>query len=52
MTNDTLLESSYALILESAKKICKFATIEFFFAKSSQKKKCPKMIIYAFLKSP
>ena len=35
MTNDTSLESSCALLLESAKKICKFAKIEFFIAKSS-----------------
>ena len=35
MTNDTSLESSCALLLESAKKNCNFAKIEFFFAKSS-----------------
>ena len=35
MTNDTSLESSFALLLESAKKNCKFAKIEFFIAKSS-----------------
>ena len=36
MTNDTSLESSCALLLESAaKKICKFAKIEFFIANSS-----------------
>ena len=35
MTNDTSLESSCALLLESRKKICKFAKIEFFIAKSS-----------------
>ena len=35
MTNDTSLESSCALLLESTKKICKFAKIEFFIAKSS-----------------
>ncbi len=29
MTNDTSLESSCALLLESAKKICKFAKIGF-----------------------
>ena len=34
MTNDTSLESSCALLLESAKN-CKFAKIEFFIAKSS-----------------
>ena len=34
MTNDTSLESSCALLLESAKK-CKFAKIEFYIAKSS-----------------
>ena len=34
MTNDTSLESSCTVLLESA-KICKFAKIEFFFAKSS-----------------
>ena len=34
MTNDTSLESSCALLLESAKK-CKFAKIEFLLAKSS-----------------
>ena len=33
MTNDTSLESSCALLLESA-KICKFAKIEIFIAKS------------------
>ena len=47
MTNDTSLESSCALLLESAKK-CKFAKIEFFIAKSSYivkmfaKKNCTK----------
>ena len=35
MTNDTSLESSCALLLESAKKICKFLKIKFFIAKSS-----------------
>ena len=35
MTNDTSLERSCALLLESAKKICKFAKIKFFIAKSS-----------------
>ena len=61
MTNDTSLESSCAcaLLLESAKKNCKFAKIEiFFFAKSSYivkmfaKKNCPKNKKYTFLKSP
>ena len=48
MTNDASLESSCALLLESAKKICKFAKIEFFIAKSSYivkmfaNKICPK----------
>ena len=48
MTNDTSLESSCALFLESAKKICKFANFEFFIAKFSYivtmfaKKICPK----------
>ena len=47
MTNETSLESSCALLLESA-KICKFAKIEFLIAKSSYivkmfaKKNCPK----------
>ena len=55
MTNDTSLESSCALLLESAKK---FAKIEFFIAKSSYivkmfaKKIVQKMINYTFLKSP
>ena len=40
MTNDTSLESSCALLLESAKKICNFAKIEFFIAKSSYIIKC------------
>ena len=35
MTNDTSLESSCAILLESVKKNCKFAKIEFFIAKSS-----------------
>ena len=35
MTNDTLLESSCALLLESAKKNSKFAKPDFFIAKSS-----------------
>ena len=35
MTNDKSFESSGALLLESAKKICKFAKIDFFIAKSS-----------------
>jgi len=48
MTNDTSLESSCALLLESAKKNCKFAKIEFLIVKSSYivkmfaKKICPK----------
>ena len=48
MTNDTSVESSCALLLESAKKITKFAKIEFFFEKSSYivklfaKRNCPK----------
>ena len=52
MTNDTSLESSCALLLESAKKI------EFFIAKSSYivkmfaKKMVQKMKNYTFLKSP
>ena len=33
MTNDTSLESSCALLLESAKKNFKFAKIEFFYRK-------------------
>ena len=60
MTNDTsILESSCALLLESVKKICKFAKIEFFIAKSSfivkifaKKKFVQKMTNYTFLKSP
>ena len=58
MTNDTSLESSFALLLESAKKNCKFAKIEFFIAKSSYvvkmfaKKVVQKMKNYTFLKSP
>ena len=58
MTNDTSLESSCALLIESAKKISKFAKIEFFFAKSSYivkmfaKQIVQKMINYTFLKSP
>ena len=57
MTNDTSLESSCALLLESAKKF-KFAKIEFFIAKSSYivkmfaKTIVQKMIYYTFLKSP
>ena len=39
MTNDTSLESSCALLLESAKKICKLAKNEFFIAKSNYKVK-------------
>ena len=35
MTNNTSLESSCALLLESAKKISEFAKIEFFFVRSS-----------------
>ena len=35
MTNNTSLESFCALLLESAKKICKFAKIEFFITNSS-----------------
>ena len=56
MTNDTSLESSCALLLESA--IFKFAKIEFFIAKSSfivkmfAKKFVQKMTNYTFLKSP
>ena len=47
MTKDTSLESSCALLLESAKKNWKFAKIEFFIAKSSDivkmfAKNCPK----------
>ena len=59
MTNDTSLESSCALLLESAKKSCKFAKIEFFITKSSyiakmfaKKKFVQKMKNYTFLKSP
>ena len=45
MTNDTSLKDSYALLLDSVKKNCKFAKIEF--AKSSYvvkmlAKNCPK----------
>ena len=57
MTNDTSLENSCALLLESA--ICKFAKIKFFIAKSSYivkmfaKKICPKNEKkHTFLKSP
>ena len=49
MTNDTSLESSCALLLESAKKNANLQKIEFFIAKSSyfvkmfaKKKICPK----------
>ena len=35
MTNDTSFESSCALLLESAKQICKFAKNEFFILKFS-----------------
>ena len=35
MKNDTSLESSCALLLESAKKIANLQKLEFFFAKSS-----------------
>ena len=55
MTNDTSLESSCALLLESAKK---FAKIKFFIAKSSYiikmfaKKFVQKIKNYIFLKSP
>ena len=59
MTNDTSLESSCALLLESAKEICKFAKVEFFIAKSSyivkmfaKKKFVQKIKNYTFLKSP
>ena len=58
MTNHTSLESSCALLLESAKKICKFEKIEFFIAKSSyivkmfSKKIVQKIKNYTFLKSP
>jgi len=58
MTNDTSLESSCALLLESAKRNCKFAKIEFFIAKSSYivkmfaKKNCPKNEKLYILKSP
>ena len=58
MTNDTSLESSCALLLESAIKICKFEKIEFFIAKSSYrvkmfaKKIVQKMKNYTFLKNP
>ena len=56
MTNDTSLESSYALLLESAKNF-KFGKIEIFVTKSSYilkmfaKKECPKLIKYTFWKS-
>ena len=57
MTNDTSLESSCAILLESAKKMCKFAKIEFFIAKYSCivklfAKNVQKMKNYTFLKSP
>ena len=58
MTNDTSLESSFALLLESAKKFENIAKIEFFIAKSSyivkclQKKIVKKMKNFTFLKSP
>ena len=53
MANDTSLESSYTLLLESTKKNAKIE----FFATSSYKvkmlaKKCQKMITYTFLKIP
>ena len=35
MTNNSSLESSYALLLESAKKIANLQKLNFFFAKSS-----------------
>ena len=56
MTNDTSLESSYALLLESAKNF-KFGKIEIFVTKSSYilkmfaKKEFPKLIKYTFWKS-
>ena len=64
MTNDTLLESSCALLLESAKNNCKFAKIELFITKSSYiakssyivkmiaKRNFPKNDKLTFLKSP
>jgi len=45
-----VLENQETLGGRICKKISKFPIIDFF-AKSSQKK-CPKLIIYAFLKSP
>ena len=35
MTNDTSLESSFALLLESAKKLANLQKLNFFFAKSN-----------------
>ena len=58
MTNDTSLESSCALLLESAKKFANLQKLNFFFAKSSYivkmfaKKVCPKNYkIYIFKKA-
>ena len=58
MTIDTSLESSCALLLESSKKLANLQKLQYFFAKSSyivkmfEKKNCPKMMNYTFLKSP
>ena len=59
MTNDTSLESSCALLLESAKKFANLQKLNFFIAKSryivkmfAKKKNGQKMKNYTFLKSP
>ena len=58
MTNDTSLESSCALLLESAKKFANLRKLNFyrkiqFYSKNVCKKKfVQKMTNYTFLKSP
>ncbi len=58
MTNDTSLESSFALLLESAKKlqICEnwifYRKIQFYSKNVCKKKFVQKMTNYTFLKSP
>ena len=58
MTNYTSLESSFALLLESAKKIANLRKLNFyrkiqFYGKNVCKKKfVQKMTNYTFLKSP
>ena len=52
MTNDTSLESYCALLLESVKKLCKFAKTEFFIAKCLQKKIVQKIEKLYIFKKP